>query len=239
MPPGSRAAHRSRRQTLPNSLRSYRYLKLAPDSGYDASVQFKRKAIVALLAVAVPFCLALAQPRPQMAPTILKEPSNWRFERMPTPPGFAPDIKLSGFEEARFAPGMFNNSSPNYFTYVMVISADGAPVLNGAALKDFLDKYYRGLSVGVGRQRGLSPDPSQINAEVTPVPMEKGRSNAKVTFIDSFTNGRKITLNIEARVIPRPAAKKTCLILLISPQPKDNAVWQTLRETGSKIDCSQ
>lgn len=182
---------------------------------------------------------APAQSGRQISPAILIEPTDWRFERMPTPPGFAPDIQLSGFEEARFAPGMFDNSSPTYFTYVMVVSADGAPALDSAALTDFLDKYYRGLSVGVGRRRGLSPDPSQINADVVPDPASPGRYNAKVTFLDSFTDGRKITLNIEARVVPQHAAKKTDLVLLVSPQSKNNAVWQTLDEIGDKIDFNR
>jgi hypothetical protein len=180
--------------------------------------------------------IAHAQPRPNMTPTILKGPSDWRFERMPTPPGFAPDIKLTGYEEARFSPGMFDNTSPNYFTYVLVVSADGAPDLDSAALKDFLEKYYRGLSVGLGRQKGLSPDPAQMNADVTTVQGDKSRCTAKVTFFDSFTDGRKIILNVEAHVVASPAAKKTGLILLISPKPKDDAAWRILREIDAKID---
>lgn len=168
-------------------------------------------------------------------PAILKGPTDWRFEKMPTPPMFAPDIKLKGFEEARFSPGMFDTSSPNYFTYILVISADGTPQLDSAALEDFLQKYYRGLSVGLGQQKGLSPDPAQMNAEVAPAPGEKNRYTAKVTFIDTFTDGRKTTLNIEARAVPKPAAKKTGLILLISPQPKSHAVWQKLREIDRTI----
>jgi hypothetical protein len=194
-------------------------------------MQIGRMLMITLLAAT-----ALAQPRPNMTPTILKAPADWRFEKMPTPPGFAPDIKLTGFEEARFAPGMFDNTSPNYFTYVLVISADGAPDLDSAALKDFLEKYYRGLSVGLGKQKGLSPDPAKMNAEVAPAQSDPHRRTAKVTFIDTFTDGRTTTLNIEARVVPQPASRKTGLVLLISPQPKDNPVWQTLREIDGKID---
>ena len=77
------------------------------------------------------------------AATILKEPADWRFERLPVPAPFAPDIKLTGFEEARFAPGMFGTSSPNYFTYVIVISADGNPESGRSSIEEFLEKYYR------------------------------------------------------------------------------------------------
>src|ERR1700688_98610 len=95
------------------------------------------------------------------AATILKEPADWRFERLPVPAPFAPDIKLTGFEEARFAPGMFDTASPNYFTYVIVIAADGSPELGRSEIEEFLQKYYKGLSIGVGRRKGLTPDPAQ------------------------------------------------------------------------------
>lgn len=195
----------------------------------------RRNLTITLLALAWPACVATAQPRRNMTPTILKGPAEWRFERMPIPPGFARDIKLTGFEEARFAPGMFDTSSPNYFTYVLVVSAEGAPDLDGAAIKDFLEKYYRGLSTGLGRRKGLSPDPAQMTADVTSAP-DKDRWNARVTFFDTFNDGRKTILNVEARVVPRPAAKRTGLILLISPQPKDNAAWKNLRDIGAGID---
>ncbi|MBI5394385.1 MAG: hypothetical protein HZA91_03720 [Verrucomicrobia bacterium] len=170
-------------------------------------------------------------------PTILKEPADWRFEGMAIPPGFAPDIKLTGTEEIRFAPGMFDTRSSNYFTYVVVIMADGAPELGAADLKDFLEKYYRGLSIAVGRGKGLSPDPAQMKTVVNPAPPgpdAKQSFAAEVVFFDSFTDGRKISLNVEALVVPRPASKQTCLILMVSPSSKDAAVWQTLRDIGRK-----
>jgi hypothetical protein len=191
---------------------------------------------ITLLAVGWLAGMAVAQPRPDTNPTILKAPADWRFEKMPVPPGFAPDIKFSGFEEARFSPGMFDNSAPTYFTYVLAFSLAGGPELDSAAIKDFLEKYYRGLSIGLGRRKGFSPDPAQMNAEVTPSPSDQKRFVATVTFFDSFTDGRKITLNIEARVVSRDASRITGLVLLISPQPKDNSIWQTLREIDGKIE---
>ncbi len=170
-------------------------------------------------------------------PTILKEPTDWRFEGMAIPPGFAPDIKLTGSEEIRFAPGMFDTRTSTYFTYVVAILADGAPELGATELKDFLEKYYRGLSIAVGRGKGLSPDAGQMRAVVNampPSPAGKKRFAAEVVFFDSFSDGRKLTLHVEALVMPRPASKQTCLILLVSPSPQDSAAWKTLREIGSK-----
>lgn len=185
-----------------------------------------------LLASLVPLRAAGAE-----GPAILKEPADWRFEAMAIPPGFAPDIKLTGSEEIRFAPGMFDTRASSYFTYVVVILADGAPELGGAELKEFLEKYYRGLSIAVGRGKGLSPDAGQMKAVVTPAPPGPDKTKrfvAEVVFFDSFTDGRKINLHVEALVVPRTATKQTCLIMLVSPSVKEATVWQTLREIGSK-----
>lgn len=89
----------------------------------------------------------------------------------------------------------------------------------------------------MGRRKGLSPDPAQMRAVVNPVPPgpdTRKRFVAQVVFFDSFSDGRKISLNVEALVIPRPASKQTCLILLVSPSSKDAAAWQTLHEIGRK-----
>ncbi|MBI3879353.1 MAG: hypothetical protein HY301_04730 [Verrucomicrobia bacterium] len=172
------------------------------------------------------------QRRATATATILKEPDDWRLETMAIPPGFARDIKLTGAEEIRFAPGMFDNTSSNHFTCIIAITADGTPELGAVDLKDFLEKYYRGLSTGVGRGKGMSPDPAQMVADVTAA--DAGRFNGRVVFFDTFTDGRKITLNVEARTFPMLAKKQTCLLLLVSPSAKESAVWTTLREVGKK-----
>jgi len=165
------------------------------------------------------------------AATILMEPVDWRFERLPVPAPFAPEIKLTGFEEARFAPGMFDTSSANYFTYVMVIAADGSPELDRSGIEDFLQKYYKGLSIGIGRRKGLNPDPVQMKVEVVPMSGEDmmNRYTAKAVFFDTFNDGRKLILNVEAHVISRSGSKRTYMSLLVSPQSRDAGVWQTLR----------
>jgi hypothetical protein len=198
----------------------------------------RKQLLIALLGLGLLAGLASAQG----PPTVLKEPSDWRFEKMPIPPGFAPEVKLTGFEEIRFAPGMFDTSSANYWTCVLVISAEGVRSLAAADVKDFLEKYYRGLSSGVGRRKGLSPDAAQMAADVVAVESgndARNRYTATIPFFDTFNDGRKIVLNIEAHVVPRPASGKTYLVLLVSPQPKDAAVWQTLRQIESKIEFGE
>jgi hypothetical protein len=181
---------------------------------------------------------------PQLMPAtaqLLKEPAGWRLETFPVPPPFAPDIKLTGSEEARFAPGMYDTNSSEYFSYIMAFALDSAAPLAAADLKDFVEKYFGGLSVGVGRQKGLSIDRSQIVATVTSpaaTSQTEKRFEADLVFFDSFSDGRKITLHLDAQILPRPDAKKNYLILLVSPAAKDTATWDKLREIGKKTMAS-
>jgi hypothetical protein len=168
---------------------------------------------------------------------ILKEPADWQFEAFPVPPPFAPDVKLTGSEEARFSPGMYDNSAPDYFTYIMAFALDGTQPIAAAELKDFAEKYFGGLSEVVGRQKGMKIDRSQIVATVMPRTggtQTEQRFDADLVFFDSFTDGRKITLHLDAQVIPRTGTKKNYLILLVSPAAKDSATWEKLREVGKK-----
>lgn len=167
---------------------------------------------------------AFAQ-RPHPAPTLLKGPADWRFERLPIPPGFAPDIKWTGYEEARFAPGMFSTASTNYFTYVLAVSVEGTASIGTNDLADFLDKYFKGLSTGVGRRKGLVPDPAQLGAKVTATKDAPNQFTARVPFFDTFNDGRRIVLNMEITALPRVAEKKTLVVLLITPQPVEAPIW--------------
>jgi hypothetical protein len=179
------------------------------------------------------------QPGDSAAPetaSILKEPADWHLEHFPVPPPFAPDLKFTGSEEARFSPGMYDTKSDYYFTYALAFTFNGVTAVSAGDLKDFLESYFRGLSTSRASRTGLTVDTAQMQATVTPV-FSSDSSNqysAQVIFIDSFTDGRKVTLNVEAQSIARPATKQAALILLISPSAVDSNAWKNLREVGKK-----
>ena len=175
------------------------------------------------------------------APKLLPSPVDWRFEAMPLPPRFAPEVKWTGFEEIRFAPGVFDNSSPNYFSYVIGLSVNGTSAIDAADIKDFLETYFRGLLPLVGQRKGLTVNASQIAAEIAPAqtkPKTSARYQGTVTIIDTFTDGRKTTLNVEVDVLPQEALKKTHVLLLLSPQARDSKIWKTLRGIRDKTIAS-
>ena len=61
------------------------------------ALEFDMNAFAALALLA----LAPVQERPALLPPT---PENWRFERLEFPLSFAPELKLKGYEELRFAP---------------------------------------------------------------------------------------------------------------------------------------
>ncbi len=186
------------------------------------------KRFALLLIIVCAGLTAVYAQRAQPTPTMLLGPADWRFERLPIPPGFARDIAWTGYEEARFSPGMFEAKSTTYFSYALSICVDGTPEIYAKELKDFFDKYFKGLSTMVGRGKGMRPDPAVFNAKVTQRD-KAGQFAAKVPFIDTFTDGRQILLNVEIDVRPQPEAKRTQIILLISPQGADAEIWKQLR----------
>ncbi len=50
--------------------------------------------------------------------------TEWKGERIELPPGFARDLKLKGYEEIRFAPGMFKGDADDFFSYVLAFSLE-------------------------------------------------------------------------------------------------------------------
>ena len=56
---------------------------------------------------------------------------------------------LKGFEEIRFAPGMFDAKSDSFFSYGFVLQCEPEPKLTDAVVKQELLTYYRGLAEAV------------------------------------------------------------------------------------------
>lgn len=168
---------------------------------------------------------------------ILTEPAGWKLETMPTPPSFAPDIRLKGTEEIRFAPGMFSASSSTYFTCLIAISANRAPSLDAGDVKRFVELYYRGLATVGGNKVTVAQRKEMVATVTEPktrTQKDRRQFNATMVLFDPFHGGQKVTLNIEALVVPRPATKQTCLILMVSPSATDSEVWKNLRVIGEQ-----
>lgn len=90
-------------------------------------------------------------------------------------------------------------------------------------------------------RKGFTFDANEIRAELnaaTEGTDAKPRFAGHVVFFDSFSDGRKITLHVEATVISRTTATKACVLLLVSTREKTDRVRETLRAIGDQAAAS-
>lgn len=180
-----------------------------------------------MIALAALASLALAAP--QESKLLPETPADWRFERLDFPLSFAPDLEFEGFEELRFAPGMFDPDSDSYFSYVLAIRLEEEIDVDGEFLESFFDAYYRGLCRAVGEGQGLSLDLSKVSTRV-----ERGARGflATIDMFDPFVTGEAMRLHLELDV--HPGSRTTELFGLASPLAKDTAIWEELRGIGER-----
>ncbi len=165
-------------------------------------------------------------------------PEGWRYEKMEFPLSFAPDLALDGFEELRFAPGMFDPKSDTYWTYCFGIELAGEVEIDRAWLEDFLVKYYRGLCVAVSK--GKRPlDPASITAKVAERPKADPPAPfaAAIELVNAFVTGKPLTLRLEIVVAETPKGGPTRLFAIASPRPDADGdpVWKTLRDLRDRF----
>ena len=176
-------------------------------------------------------CLSVAAQAQEHKPQLLKEPANWEFERFALPPAFAPGITYKGAEELRFAPGMFNKDSANYFTYAFVTQLDNVTAISQTDIQDYLLNYYKGLCSITAMDRKLVIDTTQITAVVEKkkdIPANETIYKASMNIFGVFADGAAVKLNLEVKVLMAAAAKRTYLVVIASPREKTAAVWKTL-----------
>jgi hypothetical protein len=169
-------------------------------------------------------------------PEILLEPATWEFERFELPPAFAPEITYKGAEELRFAPGMFNKDSANYFTYVFVAQIDKITSISQKDIQNYLVWYYKGLCSVTARDRKLSIDSTKITAQVKKKVTASNETayDATVNVFGVFADGAPVKLNMEITVVNNPATKKTFLFFLASPLDKKDPIWNKLHDIAKQ-----
>lgn len=183
-----------------------------------------------LLFLSPPLCIAQ-----NTKPNLLKIPSDWKFERMDLPLDFAPELSFTGYEELRFAPGMFDTESNYYFTYLFALHITDKVEFSQADLVDFLEQYYRGLSKAVGESKKMNIDVSKIKINIEKE-VNSQRYKSIVNFFDSFTDGREIVLNMELEVFENHQENSCYILALVSPHKKNSKVWKEMYQIRTNLN---
>lgn len=160
---------------------------------------------------------------------MLRVPEGWRHERFALPPEFAPETAWKGVEDLSFAPGMFENDAPDWFSYGMALAFDGDVELDGPALERFFLAYYRGLAREVAKGKSFTVDTDSATASFE---RDGERFRGRIATFDVFTDGRPLRLALEVDVHHTP--DRTELLALASPAAKDAPIWKELHALGSE-----
>jgi hypothetical protein len=187
----------------------------------------KKIFLFAFLALSTAFIIKAQEVKPEL----LKQPANWQFERFNLPPAFAPEITYNGFEELRFAPGMFKKDSLDYFTYAFVVSIDSLKNISPEDIRVYLLRYYKGLCSNVATTNKLTIDTAAI-AVITGNKKKLADGQTIYDFILNvfgvFADAGPVKLNMEVKVLSKKGYQRTYLLFITSPQPKTSSVWEKL-----------
>jgi hypothetical protein len=175
-------------------------------------------------------------------PFTFQSPTDWRGERIPFPLDFAPDIDYQGFEELRFAPGMFKTGTDSYFSYVFFWWLPGDVNITSARLKEDLVKYFRGLTAAVAKSRKAQYDLNQVRATVTEIDGAKLHYPARhflatVETFDPFATQKPVTIQMEIARWHCRESNYTCVFFSASAQPPSTEVWSKMRKIRDSFRC--
>ena len=169
--------------------------------------------------------------------------SDWKGERITLPPLFAPGMGLKGIEEIRFAPGMLDEKSDSFFSYVFVFSVSADQKLTEDVIRKETLTYYRGLAEAVLKRKGVEVDAAKFAFDlektkaVSDAPESIAKPDAvtqysgKLDWVEPFATAKAQTLRFEIQTWSNPMMGRNYLLVCVSPKNpgETEPVWKELR----------
>lgn len=158
-----------------------------------------------------------------------KTPKEWRGETLKLPPGFARDLKLTGLEEIRFAPGMFQPDSESFFSYFFVFWLPNQKPLEARVIHDEMLTYYRGLFKAVSRGRAEGVNPESFTLKMSAVKNAVPTWQAELSWVEPFRTLKPQKLRFEIQSVALENGKDSLLKVTASPTDYDSPIWKKMR----------
>jgi hypothetical protein len=175
----------------------------------------------------------LAQETP--LPFAMPVPEGWRTETIPFPLEFAPDLPYTGLEELRFAPGMFDETSEELWSYAFVWWVGPTEPADAASLSKHLEEYFRGLAHAVGEARDVEVGDASFEAALAD--NGQGGFRGRAETFDAFVTKGQMRLNVDGRVVDCTAQDQRAVLFALSPQPADHPIWHALHSILEGFRC--
>lgn len=199
--------------------------------------------VLLLVSLLFPACAFAGDEDVATGSFFLPTPDGWRTETIAFPLGFAPELEYEGVEELRFAPGMFNADSEDFWTYAFVWWISDRSSLEPAGLAKDLEFYFAGLTRAVAPERGF--DASAATHDVQLAMFENGGDDSEIDFkggatvFDPFATGESISLNIRVKQTSCLEEGRLAVVFELSPQPLIHQVWSSLAGIRDGFRCSK
>jgi hypothetical protein len=188
------------------------------------------KRLVAAIA-----CMAALLAAAQSSP--IPAPKDWREESFTFPLQFAPSIPYEGVEYVRFAPSWTRFDTENGFSYVLLWDVKTRPV-TADDVEDYLEAYFAGLMLNVGRQRKLDDKEIKTAAALHPMASLAGWEQGfglEVRTWNAFSKGEALLLYGEAG--QRACGDRMQIFFAFSRASRDRPIWDALRAARKATTC--
>lgn len=195
------------------------------------------RIILAILLV-IPAAVGAQKENSIPLPFYMPVPDGWRTETIPFPLDFAPELNYEGLEELRFAPGMFDADSEDFWTYAFVWWIHEVTSIDPDSLAYDLEVYFSGLGHVVAKDRGLDTSGASYDVILAAGDSDhdyKGEAN----IFDPFVTGKMISLNIRVKKIACPDQARLAVFFELSPQPYSHELWPALAGIGEEFQCNR
>lgn len=175
-------------------------------------------------------------------PFFLPTPQGWRTETIPLPLEFAPELEYEGLEELRFAPGMFDEGSEDFWSYAFVWWVPVGAHFETEQLETDLENYFRGLTRAVAESRDFDPgDPKiEVRLESLEGSFSEGRRwKGHASTYDAFATRRAVQLELLIDTAGCPYQDRLAVFFRLSPQPAQHQIWETLAGIRDGFRCAR
>lgn len=156
-----------------------------------------------------------------------EQPLGWKYELIPFPLGFAPEINFKGNEELLFSPGMYKKEQDDYFSYVFVWQVEGRDALSLTEIEQSFTQYYFGLQKAVSENK--------LTQEVSV--RFKGnnvKSHGEILWVEPFVTAKPQKLNVVVTQTICALSQEIQIYAQVSPQKSSHPIWKKM----SKIDVN-
>ena len=153
---------------------------------------------------------------------VLVSPDSWRYEKLDLPLSFAPEIKIEGFEEVRFAPGWSKQESEQFWTYTFVWVLESPATFTREEMEKNLKHYFDGLMSLVGKIDSVGTEAS--------LQQEEFGFSGQVETYDTFFIKDRVLLNLTIE----HNQDLSLWQFRLSPKETSHPVWQQLNSIKAK-----